>query len=81
MMGVLLQCVLGSTCVALFAFAARQEREPEWLWGGASGAVWLITWLALGGGILLVLGGQVALYAAMAVLLGRRKARDGQVRP
>ena len=74
---ILLQCVLGSTCVALFAFAAREEDLREGSWGAASGVLWLAAWLLLGGGLLLVLVGQVALYAVMAVRLARRRPLRG----
>ena len=73
------QCVLGSTCIALFAFAARMEGESRWLWGGASLGVWVLTLYLSGGGILATLVGQAVLYAIMFARLEmrHRKGRPG----
>lgn len=78
MRGLFLQGVLGVVCTALFAYAAREEQEPQWLWGGLSLVLWLLCWLVLGGGVLLTLTGQGALFAAMwAYLVLRARQREG----
>jgi hypothetical protein len=78
MTGLALQAILGSSCVALFVFAAEQEEEPRWLWGGLSLGIWLLCWLGFEGGIGLTLLGQVVLFAAMwAWLLFRPRGRAG----
>ena len=69
--GIVLEAALGVVSAALFAFAAKQEGEPRWLWSGLSVALWLLCWVVLGGGAGLILLGQVALYAAMWVYLAR----------
>ena len=77
MMGLVLECVAGSTCVALFAYAATLEDEPAILWGALSLATWLVGWLALGGGLVVLLLGQGVLYGAMAVVLAWKARRRG----
>lgn len=74
--GVALEAALGVVSVALFVFAAKQENVPQWLWGGISLALWLLCWVVLGGGVLLILLGQGVLFAAMwAYLLRRARPR------
>lgn len=73
MMRVAFQCILGSSCIALFDYAAKHEHEPRWLWAGASAALWLFCWQYLGGGVALVLAGQAVLFVVMTVRLVKKK--------
>lgn len=73
--GIALEAALGVVSAALFVFAAKQEHLPRWLWGGLSLALWLLCWVVLGGGVLLILLGQAVLFAAMWVYLLRRADR------
>ena len=78
MFGVAAPAVLGCTSVLLFAYAAKQEDLPRWLWGGLSFGIWMLCWVALDGGVALILLGQVLLFAAMwAYLLLRARKHDG----
>jgi hypothetical protein len=80
MYGVAAPAVLGCTSVLLFAFAAKQEDLPRWLWAGLSFGLWILCWVVLDGGVGLILLGQALLFAAMwvyLVLRARKRERTG----
>jgi hypothetical protein len=64
----------GAICVSFFARGAHMDGKSPVLWGGMSLALWLaVTWF-LGGGLALVLGAQVLLFAGITVVHARRDA-------
>jgi hypothetical protein len=77
MFGIAGPAVLGCTSVLFFAYAAKLEEQPRWLWAGLSFGLWMLCWVALDGGVALILLGQALLFAAMwAFLVLRARKRE-----